>query len=75
MKSDAARRITLARTDDLMRRGRVVAAQRLIYEKNYAVNSTAVEILLKEQSLVPTTVRSHLIFFFAQNPDSPSSNL
>jgi hypothetical protein len=60
MKSDVARRTKLARTDDVTRRGRVITARKLIYEKNYAVNSTAVESLLKEQSLVPTTVRHYL---------------
>ena len=34
-----------------------MAARRAIYEKNYAVNSKAVNRLLQEDSLVPTTVR------------------
>jgi hypothetical protein len=53
---DMTQRETLARVDDMNRRGRVAAARKSIYEKNYAVNSTAVERLLHEDSLVPTAV-------------------
>jgi hypothetical protein len=49
-------RNTLARTDNVGRRTRVTAARRSIYENKYAVNSTVVENLLKEDSLVPTAV-------------------
>lgn len=49
-------RSSLARVDDATRRARVESARSAIYEKNYAVNSNAVENLLREQSLVPTTV-------------------
>jgi len=51
-------RVTLARVDDNQRRSRVSAARRLIYEENRQVNCAAVEKLLEEMSLVPTTVRN-----------------
>ena len=53
---DMSQRVTLARVDDANRRHRVAAAREIIYEKNHAVNSTAVEKLLRENSLVPTAV-------------------
>jgi hypothetical protein len=63
-KRDIARRVTRARVDDQSRRGKVVAARRLIYQKNYPINSLAVENLLKEQSLVPTDVRDPIIMSY-----------
>lgn len=52
-----------ARVDDKNRRKTISKARKLIYGKfgvkknaNYGVNSTAVEKLLKKQSLVPTEV-------------------
>ena len=54
---DCQQRRTLRRVDDMQRRAKVASARVLIYEKNYAVDSQAVEGLLKTQSLVPTTVR------------------
>jgi hypothetical protein len=56
MSRDMAQRETLARVDDVQRRCTVSTARRLIYEKNLQVNSTAVENLLRETSLVPTAV-------------------
>jgi hypothetical protein len=53
---DIAQRVTLARTDDADRRYRVAIARDLIYEKNYAVDSTAVKRLLGKGSFVPTVV-------------------
>jgi hypothetical protein len=53
---DMAQRKTLARVDDVDRRHRVATARDLIYEKNYAVDSTAVKRLLEKDSLVPTAV-------------------
>jgi hypothetical protein len=47
--------------DDARRRSTVASARELIYEKNYAVDSQAVEKLLKAQSLVPTSVRGYHI--------------
>lgn len=48
--------LSLARVDNEDRKRKVQTARRIIYEKNYAVNSEAVEKLLKEESLVPTSV-------------------
>lgn len=60
---DKLRRINDARIDDLIRQRKVTKARKLIYGKsgvkknaNFAVDSAAVERLLKEQSLVPTDV-------------------
>jgi hypothetical protein len=53
---DRKQRKTLARHDDEARRRKVNAARRIIYNENYAVDSNPVETLLKEQSLVPTSV-------------------
>ena len=51
-------RKTSAQVDDEDHQHCVVAAYRAIYEKNYAVNSKAVNQLLQEDSLVPTKVHS-----------------
>jgi hypothetical protein len=56
MPQDMAQRKSLACVDDLERQSHVSSARRLIYDKNYAVNSTAVENVLKKNSLVPTEV-------------------
>jgi hypothetical protein len=53
-KRDKEQRETLARVDSLNRREKVSNARRLIYESNFAVDSAAVERLLKPESLVPT---------------------
>lgn len=60
---DKLRRVNEPRIDDKHRQKKVSGARKLIYGKlgvkknaNYAVNSAAVERLLKEQSLVPTDV-------------------
>jgi len=58
---DRQQRSSLKRSDNAHRQIRVSEARRLIYEKNYAVGSEVVEKLLKDESLVPTSVsRSHL---------------
>ena len=54
--SDMRRRQLLVRTDDNSRREKVLRARELIYERNYAVSTTKIEDLLRDQSLVPTTV-------------------
>jgi hypothetical protein len=54
---DMTQRETLARVDDVSRRNRVASAREIIYEKNYAVDSKAVDNLLQVDSLVPTAVR------------------
>jgi hypothetical protein len=56
MKRDMRQRETLARVDDEDRKRMVRTAREIIYEKNYAVDTTSVEILLQPQSLVPTSV-------------------
>jgi hypothetical protein len=56
MKLDAKQRVTMARVDNSQRRSVVGSARTLIYEQNLQVNSAAVERLLKDSSLVPTTV-------------------
>jgi hypothetical protein len=58
MAIDMTQRVSMARMDDNQRRSKVFAARKLIYEKNLQVNSTAVEKLLRETSLVPTVVRA-----------------
>jgi hypothetical protein len=59
MARDMSQRVTLARVDDIRHQNTIAIARNLIYEKNYAVDSKAIERLLKEQSLVPTVVRVH----------------
>jgi hypothetical protein len=62
---DMTQRKTLARVDDLSRRNRVASAREVIYEKNYAVDSKAMEDLLKVDSLVPTAVRDRSVILCA----------
>jgi hypothetical protein len=52
---DRQQRLSLKRSDNAHRQIRVSDARRLIYEKNYAIGSEAVEKLLKNDSLVPTS--------------------
>ena len=56
MHRDMIQRKSLARIDDAKRRSRIGSAREAIYLKNSPVDSTAVETLLKEDSLVPTAV-------------------
>jgi uncharacterized MAPEG superfamily protein len=56
MARDMTQRVTMARVDDGSRQGKVYAARRLIYQKQYLINRAAIESLLKDQSLVPTAV-------------------
>ena len=60
LPKDRQQRVQFLRVDNLQRRNKISSARRIIYEENYHVNSTAVERILKEESLVPTSVR----FFF-----------
>ncbi|OBZ68473.1 hypothetical protein A0H81_11674 [Grifola frondosa] len=53
--SDMSARVRLIRVDDNVRRWKVSNARRLIYDKNYSVNSTVIDNLLKEESLVPVS--------------------
>ena len=61
MKLNMKQRKSRARVDDAHRQCIVAAARRIIYEKNYAVNSEAVENLLKEESLVPISVSGNVL--------------
>jgi hypothetical protein len=56
MSQDLAQCKTHARVDDVPHRTSIAAARESIYEKNNAVDSVGVERILKEKSLVPTTV-------------------
>jgi hypothetical protein len=53
---DRKQRKTLPRVDDETRRSNIRNAREIIYQNNYAVDSTYVEDILKNQSLVPTVV-------------------
>ncbi|KZP06410.1 hypothetical protein FIBSPDRAFT_764436 [Athelia psychrophila] len=54
MALDRRQRSQLLRKDDVHRKTAITSARRLIYEKNYAVDSKTLEGLLQPQSLVPT---------------------
>jgi hypothetical protein len=51
-----SQRVSLARVDDHDRQRKINAARRLIFESGCAVDSTAVNNILKGQSLVPIAV-------------------
>lgn len=55
-KRDISQRTSLARRDDHTYRSTINEARKKIFDKNFAVDSEAVERLLKPQSLVPTEV-------------------
>ncbi|KIJ64145.1 hypothetical protein HYDPIDRAFT_91237 [Hydnomerulius pinastri MD-312] len=40
---------------------KITAACHLIYEQHYVVHTPQVEVLLKEESLVPTKVCTHIV--------------
>lgn len=46
----------LARKDTQDRRDKISAARHIIYEQHFVVDTSQVEALLKEESLVPTKV-------------------
>lgn len=58
---DMQQRKTLARVDNESRRCKIESARDIIFNKNYIVNSNAVEAILKAESLVPNTVSAALI--------------
>jgi hypothetical protein len=62
-------RESLARVDDEGRKRKVEIARDIIYRQNYAVDSRAVEALLKEQSLVPTFVSLKAIYITDSQAD------
>ena len=53
---DAKEQDTLACIDDNVRQNKIKTARAHIYESGLGVTSAAVENLLKDQSLVPTSV-------------------
>jgi hypothetical protein len=57
---DMKLRKSLIRVDDERRRYKVELARGFIYDKDYLVNSKAVEAVLKQQSLVPNIVSEAL---------------
>ena len=59
---DYLQRKVLACTDTIERQAKVIEARKLIYDKNYAVDTLHVEALLKSESLVPTFVSSSICF-------------
>ena len=61
MREDMMERESLARVDDMGRHRRVGDAREAIYVENSAVDGTAVETLLKGDSLVPTAVSVCLV--------------
>ena len=56
MRRDMKQRVSLAWADDVKWRNLIRAVHEAIYSKNYAVDSSVVENLLQEESLVPTAV-------------------
>ena len=67
LKEDLPRRKKL-RTDDLDRRNKIEESLKIIYNKGLAVDSMAVENLLREQSWVPTAVSQLLAIFKSCSP-------
>jgi hypothetical protein len=61
MRRDMAHRMSLARVDNLERRGRIKAAREIIYVKGYKIDSKAVEDLLRQDSLVPTAASVYFL--------------
>lgn len=56
MARDMLQRVTLACINNADRQGKVFAARRLIYKKNFLVTSSAIEAPLQDESWVPTSV-------------------
>src|ERR1700720_2643641 len=69
MARDMMQRETMARVDDIHRRSSVNAARRVIYEKNFQVNSTGVENMLRDMSLVPTVASYVHLLIYENNID------
>ena len=57
MALDMKQRSRLARVDDQSTRDKIELARKIIYEKNFAIDTDAVEELLKDKSLTPILVR------------------
>ena len=60
-KVDQSKRRRLIRTDNLARRAKVERSSSLIYNGGYAVDATAIENLLFDESWVPTAVSASVI--------------
>ena len=56
MPQDRQQRVTLKRADDHARQFSIANAKRLIYERNYAVNSKSLANFFNAESWVPTLV-------------------
>ena len=67
MTRDMKEQNTLARIDDHVRQNKIKIAQAHIYDSELGITSTSVEGLLKDQSLVPTTVS---LYVFDPSPQS-----
>ncbi|KAF9237474.1 hypothetical protein BU15DRAFT_76018 [Melanogaster broomeanus] len=63
--SDSRDRQDLVRADSAGLRHKIINARRLIYDKNYAVDTAQVEALLKPESLVPVLASFSYIVFIA----------
>jgi len=61
MPQDRQQRVTLKRVDDDARRFSIANARRLIYERNYAVNSKSLANFLNAESWVPTLVSCNFL--------------
>jgi hypothetical protein len=67
-RQDMKDRDTLARVDNETWRRKIDIAREVIYKRNYAVDSEAVETVLKAESLVPTrNAFSHKLSKFGFN--------
>jgi hypothetical protein len=53
--------VTLARVDDNVTRHKVGTARNIIYKKYYAVDNDRVEAMLKDESLVPSSVSARCL--------------
>jgi len=74
MPRDRQQRVTLKRVDNDQLQFDIKNARRLIYERNYAVDSKTLAKFLNAESWVPTLV-SIVIFYHLQRQDSlPSQN-
>ena len=61
MLRDMKQRETLARVDNESSRCKMETVRDIIHKKNYAIDSVAVETMLKEESLVPAMVSLKVI--------------
>jgi hypothetical protein len=61
MVRDMRQRVTLARVDDNVTRHKVGTARNIIYKKYYAVDNDRVEAMLKDESLVPSSVSARCL--------------